>query len=347
MIVETINNAICDDPEILWSALDLEGEINNEHANIACPIHNSSNSHSLSIYFNNYGEIRGRWKCHTKNCQNVFKNSIIGFTRGILSNRHCNWKKSGDKIYGWNNTINYLKGLYNIDGALKIDPKIIEKKNFIRNCFCIEDEKEESYICTLESYLRHYTSPSQYFRKRGFSDKVLEKYYVRNCDRPNSKFYRRSIVPVLDETNRFLIGISCRSTCNQEPKWLNSDNFPASTSLYNYNNASEFIRRNRTAIITESPGCVWKLYEAGIYNTVGIWGATGWNDYKKYLLDKLGVMKLVLALDNDEAGRLGTAKIKKDVERIYNTVDIVLPSEFNDIGEMQIDTIKDLFYRRT
>ena len=306
----TVNDAICNNPELLWDDLGLEGEIYNEHANISCPVHNSSKRQSLSIYFNDYGQTRGRWKCHTRSCQKVFRNSVIGFVRGILSNRHCNWAKPGDKVYGWKATLDYLKGLYGIDGASIIDPGEVERKKFIRNCHCVEEPlKDKVRICTKEKYLKAFTSPSTYLQSRGFSEELLNEYDIRHYTGSDYVYQRRSIIPIYDDENRWLIGYTGRSEDNRTPKWMDSNMFPKSTSLFNYDNAIESIKKSRCVVITEGPLDVLKLRQAGIDNCVALWGAAGWNDYKKYLLDKLGVMKLVLVLDNDEAGRDGTERI--------------------------------------
>lgn len=342
MTVEIINDAICDRPEILWDDLGLEGEIYNEHYSSNCIIHDGDKKDALNVYFNQYGSVRGRWVCATRGCHKTFRNSVIGFCRGVLSSRHCGWSKPGDEIYGWSDTLKYIKQLYGIDGSTKAQSINSEKKKFNNAFGGYNQTKEKKIICTKEKYLWYYSSPPQYFRERGFSSETLEKYNVRYCDSPNSKLYRRCCVPVFDGEARNVIGISARTTCDEEPKWRNTTNFPASTSLYNYEFASEYIKRSRTAIIVEGPADIWKLYEAGIYNAVGIWG-TELNDYKKFLLDKLGVMKLVLALDNDKAGRDAIEKIKRETGRIYNTVEIALPSEFNDIGETPIDIIKNIF----
>lgn len=343
-LTEIINNAICDNPEILLASLGLEEEIRNDRINTRCHIHDGNNTHAMSIYFNEYYSVRGRWVCYTNNCQMLFKKSLIGMVRGILSNRHCGWSKPGDKIYGWNATLNYLKELYGIDGSFEINPADIERRKFINSCHCDQiSNKNKGIIFSKEKYLKYYSSPPQYLYERDFSDEILEKYNVRYCNSPNSKLYRRCCIPVFDDTYRNVIGISARTTCDQKPKWYNTTDFPSSTNLYNYNFASKSIRHYRSVIIVESPLNVFKLEESNIHNSVCIWSATGWNDYKRYLLDKLGVMKLVLALDNDEAGLQGRQQIHESAGRFYNIVDIRIPPEFNDVADMSVEQIQQLF----
>lgn len=342
-LTEIINNAICDSPEILLASLGLEEEIHNDRINCECFVHGGDNKHGMSIYFNDYHDVRGRWKCHTNNCQVVFLNTLVGMVRGILSNRHCGWSKPGDKIYNWQSTLDYLKNLYNVDGDLKVDQTTVERNKFIRNCKCITDSYSDSYICSREKYLRTLTSSSTYLLGRGFSEGILNEYEVRHYTGYTKLYISRSIIPIFDEKNRHLRGFTARSERNQEPKWVYSTGFSTSTNLFNYTFASKYIRKSRRCIIVEGPLDVFRLREAGINDCVAIFGANAWNDYKRYLLDKLGVMKLVVVLDNDEAGLAGREKIRKEAGRFYNIMDIVLPDSVNDVADMSIEQVKELF----
>ncbi len=92
-----------------------------------CWVHSGDNCHAMSLY-----EKDGvyKWVCHTRNCQQTFNSSIIGFTRGILSNVKEGWEKPGDRLYSFSLTLEYLKELYGLtDSNLQIDHEAIEKKN--------------------------------------------------------------------------------------------------------------------------------------------------------------------------------------------------------------------------
>lgn len=344
-LLETINNAICDDPQILFDYLGLDINVQNEKASTNCEIHGGDNPHALSLYFNDYRGSRGRFACYTHGCEKTFKSSLIGFTRGVLSARHCGWTREGDEVYGWNKTVNLLRQLYNIDEVKELDSDHSDRNQFVRIANNDDFEGVRKYICPLTRYLSTYPQRAEYYIKRGFSHEVLEKYYVRYCHRSDSKYYRRCFVPLLDATGRWLNGFSARITDDTQPKWTFSSNFPASISLYNYEFASEFVRRSRTCIITESPGNIWRLYEAGIYNAVGVWGTNGFNDYKRYMLDKLGVMKLVVAFDNDEnkAGEKAAAMIQQRYGRFYNIVSVAMPPNTNDIADLSVEHCKHIF----
>lgn len=238
-------------------------------------------------------------------------------------------------------TIRYLQGVYGINGVSKIDPAKADRRKF-SNCHCGTEKEQKPYICTREQYLRHFKTPSNYFIERGFSPEVLQRYDVRHYTGNDYVYFNRSCIPVYDETNRYLRGFTSRSECNQNPKWLYSPQFPSSTSLFNLFNAKDRIVKTKTVILVEGPLDCLRLVEAGISECVALWGLN-FNDYKRYLLDKLGVMRLVLALDNDKAGHEAAQTIEEANRRLYNMVRVQLPDDIKDIAKMSIEQVKQLF----
>ena len=109
--------------------------------------------------------------------------------------------------------------------------------------------------------------------------------------------------------------------------------------MYNYWYAKEHISKTGVAIIVESPGNVWRLEEAGIHNSVAIFG-TALNQSQKDLLDGLGAMSLIILMDNDEAGENAASKI---IDTCSNQYRIYKPFiNTNDIGEMNLNDIRNL-----
>lgn len=154
--------------------------------------------------------------------------------------------------------------------------------------------------------------------------------------------YGRAIVPVFDEEMKWVIGVTGRGIYDGwTPKWLHSDGFPACNSLYNYWYSKEYIKNSKTAILVESPGNVWRLEESGFHNAVGIWGGS-FSMAKQLLLDQLGVMNLTVIMDNDEAGIAHAKKIVEECSGYYNIKVGRVPEEYNDIGEMKIEDVKNL-----
>ena len=150
----------------------------------------------------------------------------------------------------------------------------------------------------------------------------------------------RAVVPVYDENGHYVIGCSGRTIYDWEPKWRHSKDFPSDSSLYNYWFAKEFIKKTKRVILVESPGNVWRLEEAGVHNSVALYGGN-LSTTKQLLLDKLGVCDIIVATDNDEAGREHAEKIISECSRFYNITTLKFDDK-NDIADMTVDEIKSL-----
>lgn len=237
--------------------------------------------------------------------------------------------------------------MYSVDNLPSISAADLELRKWAAQTNCKPPASLGINLCTREKYLKSFTQSPEYFVKRGFSREVLNEFDVRMYPLPGRTFSGRCIVPLYDQVVRHVVGISARTIYDTQPRWIFSDNFPASTSLYGLHKSEQLIRQTHTVILVESPGNVWRLWESGICNVVGIWGVN-LGTAKTYLLDKMGVMKVVLSLDNDEAGRAATVKIQNELRGIYNTVNKPPPEGVNDIADMSVEDVKELFndYRR-
>ena len=85
-------------------------------------------------------------------------------------------------------------------------------------------------------------------------------------------------------------------------------------------------------------GDVWKLYEAGIKNAVGLFGKD-LSESQKNLLIQSGVSDIVILTDNDQAGREGRMKIQRELSRMFNL--IYPPMLKKDVGDMTVEQIKE------
>lgn len=65
------------------------------------------------------------------------------------------------------------------------------------------------------------------------------------------------------------------------------------------------------------------------------------SEYQIKLLEGLPVRKLILALDNDEAGRKATEKLKKRIKTKIVT-QVIIPNGHKDIGECSDEEIENL-----
>ena len=90
--------------------------------------------------------------------------------------------------------------------------------------------------------------------------------------------------------------------------------------------------------MVESPGNVWRLEEAGVHNSVAIFGSS-LADRQKMILDISGAMTIITIMDNDAAGVMATQQIHTQCQRTYNIKSI--PLQFPDIAAMTIEQIKE------
>jgi len=359
--LKVVCDDLCDNIENLLDHFGLEYKDNGKMISMACPIHDGDNTGALNLYVEG-DSYRGNWKCRTHQCEKTFKGSIIGFIRGILSNKEHKWNEPGDEMCSFKETINFITSFLKKDlKDIKVSHSNRNKNKFTSIMNQIGGLKKVQNINLLHRQdIRPLLKiPAQYYLDRNFSEEVLNKYDVGLCDNPNKEMYNRVVVPIYDNNQEYMIGCTGRSIfekCDQcscfhdpslscpdqskkylYPKWKHSANFKSQNALYNFWSAQKSIKDTGIAIIVESPGNVWKLEENGIYNSVAIFG-TNLSDRQKILLDGSGAMNLVLLMDNDEAGKKATASL---IEKCNRTYRIHVPSFSKpDIGEMTPDEIE-------
>jgi len=352
---------LCDHIEELLDHFELEYKSNGKMMSMCCPIHGGDNPSAISLYYtgDNY---RGNWKCRTHNCEKIFKGSIIGFIRGIISNKKYNWEKNGDKFCSFKESVEFATKFLNKDFSnIKISNADRNKKVFTAVVGYIHNEvKELQKLIKRDSIVKALDIPAKYFIDRGYSAETLKKYDVGLCDKPGKEMYNRVVVPIYDDNYEYMVGCSGRSifekcnicscfhnqnhTCPNKDnqwvysKWKHSKDFKSQNHLYNFWFAKKYIMESNVAIIVESPGNVWRLEENGIHNSVGIFGSS-LSDRQKVILDSSGAMSLVVLTDNDEAGKKAAEQIKSKCE---NTYKIYIPKiTATDVGEMTTEQINE------
>ncbi len=360
--LKILSDRLCDKIDELLSFFDIEYKRAGKLITMSCPIHGGDNSSAFNLYPEG-DKYRGNWKCRSHGCEEIFKSSILGFIRGVLSHQDFGWKQNGDKSYSFDETIKFAEKFLNQRlSDIKVDKKHIEKNNFANTIETITTNntvKDKSLKGILRSSVRNLLKiPSQYFLDRGFSSEILDKYDVGDCLISNKEMSGRAVVPVYDYGYKYMIGCSGRSLCNKcnecdhyhdgecpnkedlykYSKWKHSFNFKSQDNLYNFWFAKEFIKTSHSVILVESPGNVWKLEEAGIHNSVALFG-TNLSNNQKMLLDTSGAMTIIVAMDNDEAGLKASETIASKCQKIYNIYKLKIST--NDIGEMNIDQIKN------
>lgn len=357
---------LCDNIEDLLEHFELDYKDHGKMISMACPIHEGDNESALNLYVEG-DTYRGNWKCRTHGCEKCFKGSIIGFVRGLLSNRKHQWSEEGDKTVTFKQTIEFITSFLKKDlKDIKVSTETRNKNRFTNAVNHIKNNvKVDTTNCLTRNRIRGLLKiPAQYYVDRGFTPAILDKYDIGLCDNPNREMYNRVVAPIYDPDYTYMIGCSGRSIfekcekcgCFHNPdndcpkdhqkylysKWKHSANFKSQNSLYNFWFAKKHIKDTGVAILVESPGNVWKLEENNIHNSLGIFGAA-LSDRQKIILDSSGAMTIIVLTDNDEAGRKAADQIK---EKCQNTYRVFIPSitkaDIADMTSEEINTeIKD------
>jgi len=357
--LKAISDLVCDDIENLLAVLNISDyKIFNNMITMSCPIHGGDNESAFNLYYQG-DTYRGNWKCRTHQCEHTFKSSILGFIRGCLSNSKHSWTKDGDNVVSFQDAVDFAVKFTNKNlEDISISRKEKEKNQFINTVKYISKPEKKNITKITRSLIRKsLTIPSSYFLNRGFSGDVLNSYDVGECTVKGKEMYNRAVAPIYDIDHEYMVGCTGRSLfekCGQckayhDPsescpvddiwkysKWKHSYGFKTEEHLYNFWKAKNHVKNHNVIILVESPGNVWRLEEAGITNSVAMFGSS-LSDRQKMLLDISGAMTIITIMDNDDAGRNASDKIFKKCEKTYNIFDIKI--NYPDLGEMTIEQI--------
>lgn len=232
------------------------------------------------------------------------------------------------------------------------------EKDVFTAAFADSDEViRKEYNISREQIRAKLLIPATYYLNRGFSADILNDYDVGLCINKTSKYYGRVIIPCYNESGDKYIGCTARSVyerCEKckhhhDPakwcptsdydkwktkKWLH-DNISPRETVFNIWKSQNEIRKTRKAILCEGPGDCIKLASLGVTNSLAVFG----NSLKEgqiQLLDSLGVMDLIVLLDNDKAGLAMGQQIKEDCGKFYRLYFPKLKG-VKDAGDLQTD----------
>lgn len=162
-------------------------------------------------------------------------------------------------------------------------------------------------------------------------------------------FQNRIMFPIIDEDNN-VVGFSGRKYLKNDledkqlSKYVNSretDIFIKSKIFYNINNALPNIKKSKEIIITEGFMDTIRMVSIGYNNTVALMGTA----FTKEHLDKIikYKCKVVLNLDQDNAGVLGTISIGDELIKNNIDVSVIVFDDYKDGDEYIINKGKDAF----
>lgn len=328
MNLQQIKTILNSRSEEVFSRLGMKCEIFGDNIYSTCPVHESSdNPRAFS-----YSQKRGIWKCWTRECQNEYRNDIFGLIRGALSSQ------AGSEV-NFGQVLSWIKQNFDIHCDLEDKPTIeVEQTDFEQLITLINDDISFPN-CTSVSLDINTEIPSKYFLNRGFYKKTLEYFEVGDCIDKGSKLYERAIIPIHSECGTHKIGYICRAIKEYKlPKFLiYPRGFDKRFHFYNLHRALPSIKDSNCIFIVEGQGDVWKLYESGVYNVVGMFGKTLTKEQQKKL-QQLPLTHVVILTDNDQAGRESKIQLQRQLGRFYKLTFPQLSQK--DVGEMSVKQIK-------
>ncbi len=153
--------------------------------------------------------------------------------------------------------------------------------------------------------------------KKGYSNRLQSDLGLVNIsgDTTYDVFQNRIMFPIHDLEGR-VVGFTARVyATDATPKYLNSKEtflFKKGNILFNYHRARDAIRLQKQLVVVEGNMDAIRLYSVGIKNVVALMG-TSLTKEQVYALKKLRC-KIILMLDNDNAGEIATYAVGNILE---------------------------------
>ena len=319
-----VKDIVFDDIYKLLDSFDLDYRTDGDNIFMKCPIHEGSdNPNALSFSID-----RQMWKCWTRGCHEHYNTDVFGFVMGCLdTDNFSDALRHICKTYDVGEAKGKKQKIENTNG----DSKVF--KNLVNQFKKPKENKPTLNDAFIGPFPKQMLDGSPYFESRGFKSGTLSHFGIRDSD--SLIMRNRSIIPV--EYQRKTVGFIARATKDWlQPKYLFSDGFKKTEFLYNYDNAIQRAREVNCLFLVEGQGDVWRLYEAGVLNAVGLFGKDLSMKQRSILLNS-GVTKLIVLTDNDQAGRESKIKFKREMSRLFK---LVFPQmHTKDLGNMSVDKI--------
>lgn len=340
----------------IFDALGIEYVERAEYLQCACPIHQGDNNRGLYWAMN-----LGRFRCVTRSCHDDPmtgpSSSVFGLVRGTMT---MQTKKQWSFIQSVMFVAKVL-GLENTEMSEETEEEIAINRAVKAYKKKLRIKQNQDGRVYLSDVVNKLCPDTKYYPSRGIKTETISRYNISYCTDPKKMFCNRAFFPVLDDSGKIVMGWSARSiwekcsNCDlyhdktiecprperQYSKWVHSPGFQSGHCLYNSWFAKHSIGKTGVAIVCESPGNCWAYEQAGIPNSVATFGVN-FSDHQTKLLQKLGAINLIFALDNDEAGLKAREKIERQLEYYFRLV-FYTPESVNDVAELLPQEIQDRF----
>jgi DNA primase len=314
-----VKDIIFQDIYRLLDSFSLEYRQDGDNIFMCCPVHSGSDN-PTGCSISNKLKL---WKCWTHSCHEHYGSDIFGFIKGVLDTS------------SFSEVLSYISKIYKLkeaEGHTKQDNVIENDLQKILKHF--RERSDEPFRCDFCEVNTCGSSP--YFESRGFKPETLRLFGVEDCNDKNSPMKLRSIIPIYFQDKQ--VGYIARATKPWlNPKYLFSDGFRKTDYFYNWDKAIEHSVSKRTMFLVEGQGDVWRMYEAGVKNCVGLFGKSISERQKRMLLTN-EITNLVILTDNDSAGREAKTKIKREFNRLFRL--IFPPMHSKDLGNLTVEKLQ-------
>ena len=292
-----------------------------------CPVHGGDNPTAFTVYVDG-DDMQGNWYCWTHQCQQTYQPTMLGLIRGLLETRQNQKVSFVDAVKFSKKFIKHTDDNF--------DETSLEKTRFVKSVHSLAKKKTCKTFNVGRKEIRSRLSiPADYYLSRGYRKETLDRFDVGLCVDKTKAMKGRIVVPVYDDDYKSMVGCVGRVAEDNYhgSKWINSKGFNTGHYLYNYWFAQEHIKNTGAVVLVEGQGDVWRLYEAGIKNCVGLFGCKI-TDAQLIKLESSGAMDLVVLMDNDEAGEKAKQQIKNRCERLFNIHFVNVEDKYKDVGDM-------------
>lgn len=331
MNLKQLKQQLNNNSSLVFEKLGMNCEVFSDNIYSTCPVHASSDNPRAFSFSTN----KGIWKCWTRDCQNDCGNDIFGLIKGALTAQR-------GKDVEFAEVLNWSKALLNITDRM-ITTTVAPQETTVDPFYQIID-----ILSAKETFANHkpleldfeVKCPSQYFLDRGFSLETLKYFEVGDCKDVKSPMNERSVIPIHNDDGSAIIAVIGRTIREyRSPKFLfYPKGFDKRYAFYNYHRAIKRASETSCLFLVEGQGDVWKLFEAGVHNAVGMFGKTITKEQESKLY-KLPITHLIVLTDNDQAGREAKLQIKRQFNRMFR---LSFPKLVNkDVGDMSVDQIQN------
>ena len=218
---------------------------------------------------------------------------------------------------------NWLKTKNHYSNKVASRPKLKTRRSFDKS--------------TLESLIKDHS----YWENRGVGSDTLNLF--SGGIMPEGRMKNRYVFPIFN-SKKILLGFTGRYLYDNEkvPKWKHLGD--KSQWIYPFQINHNIVEEQKQIILIESVGDMLSLWEAGVKNSMVIFGLDV-SVAQLNALIRLDPNKIIISLNNDEknnsAGNLAAEKLKRKLLKHFDArqVSVRLPTE-NDFGEMSIQQIE-------